>query len=111
MVKRQPYTNVDRYMEEYRMRTPFATPTPVNRSIPDKRSARSTKQHAAHERSHLRHNPPEAFYHSEGRIDKTPRTKKTHQQQDEIKATHNHHSQEKVLTASAAKKSSCCTIL
>lgn len=107
MVKRQAYTNVDRYMTEYRMRTPYATPTPLNRLIPDQYSARSTRQHAAHERSHLRHQPIEASYHYEGRVEKSPRKKTSPPQQDYYQQENSYNG--KVATTS--KKSSCCTIL
>jgi hypothetical protein len=102
MVKRRVYTDVDRYMIEYRMRTPYATPTKVNRSIPDPQSARSIHKHTAHERSHARHMPTEAFYHSEGRINKNSQTKKA-----SIPTQQNH--QESLPPK--AKESSCCTIL
>ena len=106
MVKRRSPTDVDRYMEEYRMRTPYATPTPTGRSISDQHSARSIHQHDAHSRSHARHNPNEAFYHSEGRIDKNSRNKKTYPEKPAIQT---HHYQP--VTTTTPKKSSCCTIL
>jgi len=108
MVKQQYYqTNVDRYMTEYRMRTPYATPTQMNRSTPNQVSARSIRRHSAHERSHLRHNPTDPFYYSEGRIEKNIPKKKSYQQEKQI-ITNNHY-HETVTTSPT--KSSCCTIL
>jgi hypothetical protein len=100
MVKQQPYTSVDRYMHEYRMRTRYATPTKLNRSTPDQQSARSPRRHAAHERSHLKTDPPPAFYHNEGRIAKSPRVKKVPQEQTYYQPV-----------STKPEKSSCCTIL
>jgi hypothetical protein len=107
MGKRRYYTNVDRYMTEYKMRTPYATPTKINRLISNQPSARSIQQHSAHERSHLKHNSPDAFYHSEGRIDKNSRTKKDHQEHTQIETNNYHHE----TVSTTPQKSSCCTIL
>ena len=108
MVKQQyRQTDVDRYMIEYKMRTPFATPTQMSRSPVNPVSARSTRRHAAHERSHLRHNPPEPFYRSEGRIDKNTRNKQSSPQETQIKTNNHYHG----TIETNPKKSSCCTIL
>src|SRR5271156_4429214 len=91
MVKHKPPRDVDRYMAEYKMRTPFATPTRMNRLSPNQKHTHSTRRHDAHERSHLRHNPSEAFYHSEGRIDKNTRMKKTNEHQNQIQTNNYTH--------------------
>jgi hypothetical protein len=120
MVKHKSHTDVDRYMVEYRMRTPYATPTQVHqitsngnrRSKSNNQSQKTTPRHAAHELSHSRHNPAEPFYHSEGRIDKSTRVKKGSQQENGNKQTPPSHGQElKHETVSTTKKSACCTIL
>jgi len=112
MVKRQyDQTNVDRYMIEYRMRTPYATPTPMNRFTTNPVSARSTRQHTAHERSHSRHNPTYPSYHSEGRIDKNKNTRKKSSHQEENQFKTNNHYHETTVTTSPKQTSSCCTIL
>jgi hypothetical protein len=112
MAKYTAYTYIDRDLSAYKMRTPYATPTPISRFTKNDQNARSSR-HPAHERSHLKHSPPpEAFYHYEGRIKKKPRKKKVLPQQNEIQPTD--YNQGPVLTTITPKtpqKSSCCTIL
>jgi hypothetical protein len=103
-------------MIEYRMRTPFATPTQTSRSTSGQHSARSIHKNDAHGRSHARHNPTEAFYHSEGRIEKNSRMKKTYPEKHSISTNNYHQENVPVMTTTTAgvtttKTSSCCTIL
>jgi hypothetical protein len=107
MVKQKSSAYADRYMTEYRMRTPYATPTKMHRSSPDQHTARSTQRHTAHDKSHLRHGLPSPHYHSEGRIDKNTRDKKPPPQQNHLQTNNYHHA----TVHTAPKKSSCCIIL
>ncbi len=106
MVKERSDKYVDRYMAEYKMRTPYATPTQINRFSPDHHTERSSHRHAAHEKSHLRHDLPNPFYHSEGRIEKNTRTKKPAPQPTQYQTNNYQHT-----TVPTPQKSSCCTIL
>ncbi len=110
MVKQKPATHLDRDMNEYRMRTHYGgsanysrqNPSEYNRvqvvhsngccsskkteNIPSqpvfKQQSPIPPQPNAHERSHLRLDPPDPFYHRSGRIKKNVnRTKKPYQQQ------------------------------
>ncbi|CAF4169510.1 unnamed protein product [Rotaria sp. Silwood2] len=113
MVKHKSHKNAERYMMEYRMRTSYAIPTQINQFNSDKQNTRSPRLNAAHDRSHAKHSSTQAFYHSEGRIDKNKRAKKPtqqqQQQQQQIQPQTTNTNQGKVPITT--KKSSCCTIL
>ena len=96
-MKRKANNDGRRSMMEYRMRTPYAIPTPTNSSTPPPQQTTS-RRHEAHEKSHAKQKPIEPSYHYENRVEKTYRTKKT-----------NASSQGTVSTTT--KKSACCTIL
>jgi hypothetical protein len=83
-----------------------------------------TPRPTAHDRSHLRLDPPDPFYHHHEKIHKNNRTKKPHQQQSGRNKIHstvqtpasarqsNHNYPPGQTTVSKPKeKSSCCTIL
>ncbi|CAF3343160.1 unnamed protein product [Rotaria socialis] len=108
MVKDKYYRNAERYMIEYKMRTPYPIPTEINQSNYIKQHTRSTRPHPAHERSHAKHNSGEGFYSSEGHIDKSQRTKKPVQQQNQSQTNNQGTAPTSLATAN---RSSCCTIL
>jgi hypothetical protein len=107
MVKQNPSTNFNRDMNEYKMRTSYGVSTNYsqsnpsqynhvqvahsngccssknNQSIPPSQPIiqQTPRQITAHERSHLRHDPPDPFYNRYGRIKKNANRNKYPYQQ------------------------------
>lgn len=110
MVKRKSYRNLEKYIIEYKMRTPYPIPTPMNHSKYIKQNTRSTQSHPAHERSHAKLDSKPVLPSSEQPIKKTKRTKKPVQEQNQIQTPTNEQKTVPTL-ATTTNRSSCCTIL
>jgi hypothetical protein len=105
MVKYRTYTDVNRNMIEYQMRTANSIPIPITRSTPNQESARSrTSRHFANERNHSKKHSPGEVHQSE---EHNTSMEIPPQQSEPIQPNNDHH--ETVPTTT--KKKSCCTIL
>jgi hypothetical protein len=163
MVKQKSSSNLDRNMNAYKMRTPYGSSINHSQQNPSKynhvevahsngccsskkthhipsqpvviqqQQQTQTPRQTAHDRSHLRLDSPDPFYHQHGRIKKNPnRTKKPHQQQHGRNQIHStatttttnqrqtHQNYQSVqqtnqnyqpVQQTIPKKNSCCTIL
>ncbi len=102
MVKYRTYTDVNRNMIEYQMRTSNSIPIPIKRSTPNQDSARSrTSRHVADKGSHSKKevHQSEEHAHNDTLMEIPP------QQYEQIQSNNDH---PKTVTTT---KKSCCTIL
>ena len=106
MVKYKSYTDVNRNMIEYKMRTAYVTPIPIKRVASNLDSACSTSRHVTPERSHSKLNTSKEFDQSKGHNDNNTPTRRPSQQDDPIQSI-NHHE----TVSTTTEKKSCCTIL
>jgi len=107
MVKYRTYTDVNRNMIEYQMRTANSIPIPITRSTPTQESARSrTSGRFADERNHSKKHSPEEIHQSEEHVNNDTSMEIPPQQGEQIQSN-NHHPE----TVPTKAKKSGCTIL